>query len=164
MSFSAKKILIPSYKKRLVFLWSPLTSLCFFWKPPGVSLPTRPVHCSVSAWTSWSACSEACGSGVRSRERHEVIAPNSLGRFRTTGVGYVGYVGSGYPRGKRWFVCVNVWFKCVFLFLMGEDVVEDLLCFMFEMLCWLAIWQKISYWDILSIEYSNRDAAHIVFI
>eukprot|EP00434_Breviolum_minutum_P017446 symbB.v1.2.015397.t1/scaffold1144.1/size135540/5 len=40
----------------------------------------RPVHCSVSAWTSWSACSEACGSGVRSRERHEVIAPNSLGR------------------------------------------------------------------------------------
>ena len=57
--------------------------LVFYLKPPGSTASTRPVHCSVSAWTSWSACSEGCGSGVRSRQRHEVLAPNSLGRCPT---------------------------------------------------------------------------------
>ena len=103
---------------------------CFIWRPPGSTASTRPVHCSVSAWTSWSACSEGCGSGVRSRQRHEVLAPNSLGRCPT---GWI-WIRSGVG-GVLWVL--KMWVKtCYCLFLGGwVKMWLKMLCFMFEKWC-----------------------------
>jgi len=33
-----------------------------------------PVHCTVSSWTAWSACTRTCGGGVQTQTRHVVQA------------------------------------------------------------------------------------------
>ena len=54
------------------------------WCPPLVAREpcnahACPVDCTVAEWGNWNACSEVCGSGVRSRDRYIVTAPSNGG-------------------------------------------------------------------------------------
>jgi len=39
------------------------------------------VHCAVTAWSSWSACTEKCGTGYQTRKRHVAKKNNQLGNL-----------------------------------------------------------------------------------
>lgn len=41
---------------------------------------TCPVHCEVSEWTRWTACTKSCGGGSKERTRSVFTAANNLGR------------------------------------------------------------------------------------